>query len=787
MQFPSPASDGRSRKHRRASSKHGPRLQAEPLEDRLMLTGTGLDPSFGSGGTVNLPTDSGLLKPAFAPLPDGKVMVAEIQGTPASYRVELLRFNEDGTLDSSFGTGGIVDPPLPQINGPLTHNGSFPAGIGEIVADTNGKLTMLADASNYGGAFLARFNPDGSIDPSFNPDGSNIGSQYGLAFDAEHDLVTVSQDGKSLVRLLPNGQIDSSFGDQGVVQTTFEDHGPIGVLSNGDLVVQTLATILDDAGSPQFGVAEFDRAGNLLRTASFTGGLATFYGLLLVTPDDKILVMGNDSNDSGQTNFGILREFNADLTPNTAFGQDGVQVAPQYDIILGVDGKLIGGIGTRIAGTSNYNLSFFQLNADGSPDLNFGQNGTSEVPIDFKQTSLQTLTTDGKLLFAGVDATTGNAMLVRYLDSAGPPALQFAPGPDESVTNSGPITIPEWATSITDGGSAPAAGEVSFVVHTDNDGLFASGPTISADGTLSFTPATGASGSAGVRVYLQDQNGTMSAARTFRIDVSPAPFQNPANPLDANGDGKLSPLDALAVINTVNGQGSGMLVSPAHPFAPGFEYLDTNGDNAVSPLDALQIINELNAEKGAKPTLFGPASLTVGVSSGTVLSNVDQIRLVDDDATGVQTVNLSVAQGTLSYAPSPGQITSATHLTLTGTLAQLNSLLATLVYSSPADGAVTNDLLTVTASDGALNSTPLVVPIAIQNTAPGVMLVAGANNSSTPALTGNIATLNGAVQSLTYTNHVPAGSSVDAVTVTDSNGTLTSNRPIVSVTVIANK
>ncbi len=65
---------------------------------------------------------------------------------------------------------------------------------------------------------------------------------------------------------------------------------------------------------------------------------------------------------------------------------------------------------------------------------------------------------------------------------------------------------------------------------------------------------------------------------------------NPTRALDSNGDGLISPLDALVVINRLNVAGSTPFPSP--PIFVG--YLDTTADGLISPLDALVIINELN-------------------------------------------------------------------------------------------------------------------------------------------------------------------------------------------------
>lgn len=66
----------------------------------------------------------------------------------------------------------------------------------------------------------------------------------------------------------------------------------------------------------------------------------------------------------------------------------------------------------------------------------------------------------------------------------------------------------------------------------------------------------------------------------------PDTYQNPGNPEDANGDGAISPVDALSVINVLNQATGEETASP--------NMNDVNGDGEITPLDALLIINRIN-------------------------------------------------------------------------------------------------------------------------------------------------------------------------------------------------
>ena len=89
--------------------------------------------------------------------------------------------------------------------------------------------------------------------------------------------------------------------------------------------------------------------------------------------------------------------------------------------------------------------------------------------------------------------------------------------------------------------------------------------------------------------------------------INDAPWQNPVNPLDTNGDGSVSPLDALLIINHLQVSGDGSLNARGPGDGELVRYLDVTGPNEsgiafVSPLDALRVINFLNV-RGAVESL----------------------------------------------------------------------------------------------------------------------------------------------------------------------------------------
>src|SRR5207245_5340246 len=173
----------------------------------------------------------------------------------------LARYNADGTLDPSFGGGGRV----------LTNF----AGRDEASAlalQSDGKI-VVAGFSGAGGRqdfAVARYNPDGSLDPSFGS-GGRVLTDFGG--DDEAAALALQSDGKivvtgfsfsdaggsdiALARSNPDGTLDASFGSGGRVLTDFG-------LASG-LVLQSAGRIVGAGGGALGSCAPAGRRGTLVR------------------------------------------------------------------------------------------------------------------------------------------------------------------------------------------------------------------------------------------------------------------------------------------------------------------------------------------------------------------------------------------------------------------------------------------------------------------------------------------------------------------------------------------
>lgn len=148
-----------------------------------------------------------------------------IQGVGGGFA--LIRYNSNGSLDSSFGTGGKVLTPIGDAGGDLIRSLAIEAGGKIIAAGATGSQFGLT--SRFA---LARYNTNGSLDTTFGSGGivtTLIGSQQNSP-----NSVALQQDGKiiaagessngmvddfSIARYLPDGQLDAQFGNGGTVLT----------------------------------------------------------------------------------------------------------------------------------------------------------------------------------------------------------------------------------------------------------------------------------------------------------------------------------------------------------------------------------------------------------------------------------------------------------------------------------------------------------------------------------------------------------------------------------------
>lgn len=200
-----------------------------------------LDPDFGVGGRVVTSFPGGLDTASDVAIQsDGKIVVVGSSGSD----IALTRYNTNGTLDGSFGTGGRV-------------NTDFPTGMGgngrALVIQADGKIVVAGSAvdpvsSPSSGFALVRYNTNGSLDTSFDGDGRVVTGFAGSS--ARAGYIVLQADGKlvvvgttntpdaefalALARYNSDGSLDNTFDGDGKVSNHSFDRHAAGLAIQGD-------------------------------------------------------------------------------------------------------------------------------------------------------------------------------------------------------------------------------------------------------------------------------------------------------------------------------------------------------------------------------------------------------------------------------------------------------------------------------------------------------------------------------------------------------------------------
>jgi hypothetical protein len=266
---------------------------------------------------------------------------------------------------------------------------------------------------------------------------------------------------------------------------------------------------------------------------------------------------------------------------------------------------------------------------------------------DYFGTASFSYTLEDNGLTNGVDAFLTDDAVVQFEITPvnDPPSFQIQGNGNQSATDENLLTkgpaleqiVSGWAQNI-DLGPANEGNTTQFVIENDNNGIFATQPSVDPDGTLRYKPMPNAHGVANVTVRLFDGQDN-SAPIVFTIEITkPNKLHNASESgkrtgLDVTGsttsqpDGFIVAGDVLGVINYINAQGSGPVPASA-PFGP--PYPDTNGDNQVAADDVIAIINYLNA--GNPSEAEGEAAQSL---SGEFFSDFYFTDLAEGEATSV--------------------------------------------------------------------------------------------------------------------------------------------------------
>ena len=181
-----------------------------------------LDQTFGGIGFVNIDPDNNaadektLNSGGVAVQPDGKIVVVGSGYFSATgLDLAVIRYNSDGTLDTSFGDPDPLNPPLRRgyvVTAVSTQNDMPKA----MALQTDGKIVVTSLGAGFK---VIRYNVNGVLDSSFGSGGivTFSGPVNDIALQANGKIITSGAGGFNLARLNTNGTLDSTFGSGGYV------------------------------------------------------------------------------------------------------------------------------------------------------------------------------------------------------------------------------------------------------------------------------------------------------------------------------------------------------------------------------------------------------------------------------------------------------------------------------------------------------------------------------------------------------------------------------------------
>ncbi len=230
---------------------------AKSVELAQFLSNGKLDSSFGTHGIVENGTNHQLQGVALALLPNNKILSGFLYVDPngGGYKNCLIKYNANGTIDSSFGTKGVV----------LNNNSTSSSGKMSLAIQGDGKIVEYVVGSPLTNS-IYRYNANGKPDHTFGINGMISTSYFPFSLCVILDKsqrILINQYPFSAARYLHDGTIDSSFGVNGEISTDFSDIIPGSYAVCEQLVLQPnskiiLAGYVDEANGLQtFGAARF--------------------------------------------------------------------------------------------------------------------------------------------------------------------------------------------------------------------------------------------------------------------------------------------------------------------------------------------------------------------------------------------------------------------------------------------------------------------------------------------------------------------------------------------------
>lgn len=404
-----------------------------------------LDVSFGNNGLVTTNVNPSLNIESLQTmllLENGKIVVGGTDNTNGY----ILRYNANGTLDTTFQNNGILLLPVGNVVDliPIGEEAFY------FLARKNG-------SDGFTNFVVGKIDLNGNLLPDFGTNGLQEYNLGALTNDSAADF-TLQPDGKLVVvgnttlgngslnqifvvRLLPNGNYDTTFSTDGRAFVEFINHiqrlNEVSVLPDGRIL--GTGEVILTTGSNQLRICAVRLLANGDLDTSFSDDGYTFFNVgtqgasgcdgHVLLPDNSVILGGSTYSPD---NSGVIRNFALiKLTENGAFdptfGTDGkvVSIIPSFygeiEQLVHYDNHLFALGYTYQTGVGNENFTLAKYTMTGELVTSFGQNGFLFTDFfGFADIGISLVVTDNSLLLGGYTNLTSTPInrqfaLARYI------------------------------------------------------------------------------------------------------------------------------------------------------------------------------------------------------------------------------------------------------------------------------------------------------------------------------------------------------------------------------------
>jgi uncharacterized delta-60 repeat protein len=334
---------------------------------------------------------------------DGKVITVGYATTQFGQDFSITRHSRDGTLDASFGNGGKLTTAIGSgVASDQAH---------AVLVQPDGKILVAGSTDAGGGAglefALVRYNTDGTLDSGFGsagklvlPMGGDVDVARSLLLQADGKIVVggdsnvnaaLSGVDFALARLLPNGQLDTSFGSNGRVITAIKSQ--TGRDSLHQLLVQTIAgetRLVAVGGEGDFIAARYQVNGQLDTSFGNSGKISGLFNANIGAARAAVALDGGRLVIAGHINHDVaIVRLNANGTLDSSFGNAGRVLTAvstsNWDeataLVRQADGKLVVGGWVYEGNSSSGDFLTLRYNDNGQLDTSFAQAGMALVAM----------------------------------------------------------------------------------------------------------------------------------------------------------------------------------------------------------------------------------------------------------------------------------------------------------------------------------------------------------------------------------------------------------------------